>query len=235
MKKILFLTAAVVFIIYFISCKDDTVTGGGNGNEAPTISGKIENWNLGSGKKIIAVAYNYDTITNEVGLDTGLIDNAGNFMLKLNTPPDSLLTLFEMGPMCTHHTLANPADLRSCGSRFTVEDSNNNTVGTVYRCTDSTPINYSGKTYAYLDYFNSSGSITGTDTCIGAIMDIVTRNTTESKGWNSSYLIFDSVASNLEKVRITTQPQVVQWYLIRYHGGATADKFYQRNYLMKGK
>jgi hypothetical protein len=236
MKKILFLTTAVLFTIYFTTCKNDTITGGGSQvNETPTLSGKILNWNLGSGKKLIARAYGGDSGSVSVILDSSVIDSYGNFTIKLYYPPDSLWRAFSLTGTCTRHTVINPADLKFCYMYLFVEDSTRTYIGSLFRSNDSAYWANTGKTFCDLDCFNSSGSIMGTDTCTdGAFTRLIeTSNVVQTKGWDSLYIIYDSAGINFARFTNTTQPQVVQWYLYRYAPGDRQLNFYQRKYLMK--
>lgn len=233
MKKI-FLLSTVIFIICFAGCGDNTVSTS-TSIQKLSISGKIMNWNLGKDKKLLAEANGGDTGWITVTMDSCVIDSAGNFTISLDTPPDSVLMHYNLNDTnCTHHTVINPTGLRFCYMDFTVVDSTHHSLGDVYRSTDTLAEEHTGKINSYIYYFNGSGSVMGTDTCNYGTIWIETSSVTQSKGWNWLYDVYDSVATNLRRLTITTQQQVVQWYLFR-HYDASEGKFYPRKYLMKEK
>ena len=153
MKKILFLTTAVLLTIYFAGCKENSVTY--NSKQNGTVSGKIQNWNLGSNKKLIAIIHGGDTLSISLVFDSCAIDNTGNFAMNLDTPPDSLLMLYKLNDtLCTHHTVIEPVDLNYCTVDFLVKDSVNSTVGFIYSSNSTLPNIFSGKINSYWYYFN---------------------------------------------------------------------------------
>jgi hypothetical protein len=237
MKKILFLTTAVLVTIYFVSCKDNTVIDGLRIAQPP-FSGKIENWRLGSGKKLLAIAQRRDSAVRSLVLDSCTIDSLGNFKLNLPTPADSMLMLYGIiGVMCTKHSIINPVGLRYCSTDFLVKGSSGSYLGSIFRASDSSQVTYTGKVLANLYYFNSGGSITGTDTCTYELSSVIEHNeVTQTKGWNSLFIVYDSVYGVNSKVRITTDAQTVKWYFSAIHDKSEKhSEFFQRKYLMKGK
>lgn len=237
MKKILLLTAAVLVTIYFAGCKDNTVIDGLKIVQPP-ISGKIQNWRLGSGKKLYLLANGGDTAPVSIVLDSCTIDSIGNFTINLSTPPDSVLKLFRgvIGSMCTNHSIINPAGLRYCSTGFLIKDTSNAYIGYIYRSSDTSQP-HTGKVLANLYYFNGGGNITGTDTCSYEISMLIEHNEiTQTIGWNSLFIVYDSVYGVVSKVTITTEPQTVQWYFNVYlDRGEKQGEFHERKYLMKGK
>ena len=237
MKKTLFFTLAVLLTIYFASCKDDTITGGG-GNETPSISGKIENWHLGSDKKLYLLANAGDTVIRSFILDSCNIDSLGNFTINLKAPVDSMLMYFRFNDsLCTHHSIISPMGVRYCYSEFLVKGSSTSYLGSLSRSNDSVQLPYTGKIFAYSYYFNAGGSITGTDTCnYGQPVMIEHNEVTQTRGWNSLFVVYDSVTSNVIRVSITTQPHTVQWYFSGiYDKNENLGKIYRRNPYFKGR
>lgn len=236
MKNTLILISAISLIIYLVSCSDNSViiTGG----KTETLSGQIQNWNLGSHKKMISIATLEDTSYLSLVMDSCMIDSQGKFTINIETPLDSALKLFTLyDTMCTHHTVINPTDLYFCYIDLAVEDSTYTFLGYLYRSNDSSQNYYSGKIYCDLYYFDNGGSITGTDTCnYSGIIYIESSNVTLVRGWNSIFRVYDSVSNNFTKLRAVTQPQNVQWY---FHGFTEkterSGKFYKRNPYLKGR
>jgi hypothetical protein len=90
MRKIWFYL--LIFLVIF-SCKKEN-DGTSNGSSITSISGKIENWTLGSEKFLLAGFYDSKSnmLENLITIDTSSIDNNGNFNLtSLAIPSDIYL------------------------------------------------------------------------------------------------------------------------------------------------
>jgi hypothetical protein len=236
MMKLFLLATAVLFTVYFAGCGNDNeiITN----EQKATFSGQIQNWNLGSNKKMISIATLEDTSYLSLVMDSCTIDSQGKFTINMGTPMDSALKLFTLyDTMCTHHTVINPSNLYYCYIDLAIEDSSYNFLGYLYRSNDSTQNYYSGKIYCDLYYFDNGGSITGTDTCnYSGIIYIQSSSVTQVSGWNSIFRVYDSVSNNFVKLRTTTQPQNVQWYFHSFTDKTEKQgEFYRRDALMKGR
>lgn len=213
MKTIIFLTLVITTALIINSCKEDSIV---NSNGPGTISGKIENWYYGSDKKLVSYLVAFDSFYSSWGVDTTQISANGEFTLDLITPTDAQLNTIKLfDTSCTNHSVINPAATKWVGMFFSVYIGDS-LVGSLSKDSDTLFL-HPGTVQDRYYYFNSAGSMTGSDTCGRSygLENITNLNVNFSKGWNEIYLVFNSLDSISYNVTLTSQQQTVKWYFSR--------------------
>jgi hypothetical protein len=219
MKKIILILIfnMILIMMFLTSCKENIVTN--SGSNSNVLSGKIENWHLGSDKYVVAYAERFDTVFMKIALDSSNIDNTGSFILHFVTPPDSVLSniKFYDSSFCTGEIIVNPQESRFSYILLQINVGGNG-LGTIWRSSDSLDP-HTGQCMVWNLYADRNGTISGHDSCnYTGFIAIESFNVNSIKGWNSWFVKYNDYDTNKVNETITSsQPQEVKWYFRPYY------------------
>jgi len=232
-----FLLAAILIILMY-SCSNDTVINTTTTSGPYTLSGNIENWNLGGNIKLKAELYDSNFSMQPIVLDSTTISNSGAFSLKFNVPHDSLLypITFNTNPSCIVNVTLNPPSTKSSYSVNLVLYNDSILIGYIYRSNymiDTTPL--PGQFLDYNMYLNQNVSITGSVMCNnGYYHDTTIYEYSGARGWNNVVVLYNSYTANSMNVTVTAnEPAGGKWFARAWTGDAVSAKssFMQRIFI----
>lgn len=206
MKKLLLLTLfSSMLFVAGCSKDDDDPVGPGNGGPT-TISGKIDNWSLGTGKTIsLGISY---SSTQSYG--TAAIAEDGSFTIQAQAPPAAapLLNGVWNDPECDGSVTVSPTGANFMfGYLYVLEGEN--VIGYVEKEIDTEDL------YCISLFFYASKdvNVTGSEACSGG--SVTNYNMNFKAGWNLLYEVDEYTSTQTIENVTTTEPAGAKYM---YHG-----------------
>lgn len=186
MKKNVFKSILLIIIISFsiISCSDDNINQPYQNNGLLKISGRLTDWNYGTGKSL-SMYTNPPHVTYLVG--NSVISSNGDFSILLSNPPQTELKLvLELEPPSVFSNLSiSDSTVKGCFAEFLIKlDTANYFIGEVIPGKNQITFGVGDYFVDYI-YLEKPMSITGKQnyTLFNDSIEIV-YNLNYSKGWN---------------------------------------------------
>ncbi|NUN07904.1 MAG: hypothetical protein HUU54_01880 [Ignavibacteriaceae bacterium] len=218
-------------LLLFVSCDEESTTGSGDPAGVTAISGKLENYTLGSGKIVKLGWYNGPSSFDEVSRAT--IGSDGSFSLQLNVPQSFMLdSLISQRGGCTGNMTSTTPGVMVAGFQnlFIYEGSQIRGVALLINRNisgDSLYLPALNDALLQLVYFDKATTINGSETCPedwdrnGSEEMMVTRavnNVKVTAGWNKIYSTITARTSTTATYSTTTtEPSGLKWYYISFN------------------
>lgn len=189
MRKLVVLALYISAIIFAAGCGDDDdkgPTGPEPGGDLIEVSGAIENWNIGSGKKLYFSMPVSET--EQAVFGSADITENGSFKIHIEAPASEhlfALADFIGASNCQSNTsISDPSVLGAYGEFNVVEGEN--LLGYVDRTNHDYSTDSVGSFYSLFMYVDKNVTISGADSCqLGnGMMLVKTFNLSLAEGWN---------------------------------------------------
>lgn len=204
-----------VFLLFCITllngCGDDPIFVSSGGYP---VSGRIENWYLGSGIMLKASVTNVFNGQHFV-LDSTYISSDGSFSLKLPFPPAYTLRPLQLpeDTSCINNVTITPAGVGLTDLQLNVWN-DSASLGHIYRSKYESDSRIEGQFFSIDYYVDGKLDATGTTVCTyGYFIQTANYDFHSSKGWGKMVYLVTASTDSLYTVSITrTEPPGGKWF-----------------------